>query len=233
MSRSFVLALVLLAAALGHADAASFDCAKAGTADERTVCANPRLSELDEANAAAFNEAVRAIGRADILPTARDFQADRRACAANVACLMASYIGSITIFQGYGGVGRLPPWADATAIAAGNAPLTRGLPTRIGQCVATQVARITPRLDFGRSPAPEDYDSGTAVEFANGGYQVSYSREDAILASRPGQGSVMCLTSIPRRCPPGDVRGRVYTTTNVATRATWTLPDSQHSCGGA
>ena len=31
----------------------------------------------------------------------------------------------------------------------------------------------------------------------------------------------------------GDQRGRIYQARNLRTGGTWTLPDSQHSCGGA
>jgi hypothetical protein len=43
----------------------------------------------------------------------------------------------------------------------------------------------------------------------------------------------ICLVSLPQNCPPGDTRGRIYKTTNLRTRQSWTLPDSEHSCGGA
>ena len=79
----------------------------------------------------------------------------------------------------------------------------------------------------------EDFDSGTSIEFANGGYQVSYDRELALIGSHPGDKVVMCLISIPQLCPPGDNRGRSYTVTNIRTQQTWTLEDSQHMCGGA
>ena len=78
-----------------------------------------------------------------------------------------------------------------------------------------------------------DYDFGTGVDFENGGYQVSYEREEALLRSKPGDPVVMCLVSIPHGCPPGDERGREFAVTNERTGETWTLPDSQHSCGGA
>ena len=31
----------------------------------------------------------------------------------------------------------------------------------------------------------------------------------------------------------GDARGRIYTTTNLRTLESWTMPDSEHQCGGA
>ncbi len=53
------------------------------------------------------------------------------------------------------------------------------------------------------------------------------------MASRKGDKVYVCLMSILANCPPGDDRGRVYTTTNLRTMESWTLPDSEHSCGGA
>jgi hypothetical protein len=43
----------------------------------------------------------------------------------------------------------------------------------------------------------------------------------------------MCLGSIPQRCPKGDNRARVYTTTNPRTEESWTIADSDHRCSGA
>jgi hypothetical protein len=42
-----------------------------------------------------------------------------------------------------------------------------------------------------------------------------------------------CLTKLPTHCPPGDQRGKWYTTTNLRTDESWTLPDAEHMCGGA
>jgi hypothetical protein len=75
--------------------------------------------------------------------------------------------------------------------------------------------------------------SGSAIVFANGGYQVSYEQEAAVDRSRPGDPVRICLVSIPKDCPPGDDRGRVYKTTNLRTHGSWTLPDAEHMCGGA
>ena len=71
------------------------------------------------------------------------------------------------------------------------------------------------------------------MELANGVYGVSYEQVPAVQASRRGDRVITCLISIPQHCPPGDARGRVYTTTNLRTEESWTLPDSQHRCGGA
>jgi hypothetical protein len=58
-------------------------------------------------------------------------------------------------------------------------------------------------------------------------------RLPAIEQSKAGDAARMCLVSTPRNCPKGGQRGRVYRTTNLRTRQSWQLPDSQHMCGGA
>ena len=110
--------------------------------------------------------------------------------------------------------------------------LAAGLPVRIGQCSTTTVKQVETRLADGATNKPM-LGSGSAIEFENGGYQVSYVQEPAVDRSRPGDPVRMCLVSIPRHCPQGDDRGRMYRTTNLRTRGSWTLPDSEHQCGGA
>src|SRR4051794_40191706 len=44
---------------------------------------------------------------------------------------------------------------------------------------------------------------------------------------------LICLVFIPKNCPKGDDRGKMYTVTNLRTLKSWTLPNAQHSCGGA
>lgn len=116
----------------------------------------------------------------------------------------------------------------ASAAPAGADPL----PTRIGQCTRTTIESIGTRLEDGATHQPIP-GSGSAVNFANGGYQVSYDTIPAITSSRHGDPVTMCLVSVPKHCPPGDNRGLTYKTTNLRTRGSWTLPDSEHMCGGA
>jgi hypothetical protein len=117
----------------------------------------------------------------------------------------------------------------ATTVGASGAA---GLPSRPGTCVLTKVASIGTRLEDGTTGRPIA-GSGSAITFANRGYQVSYEEIPAISRSRKGDPVYMCLMRIPAPCPPGDHRGRIYTTTNLRTMEAWTLPDSEHSCGGA
>lgn len=105
-------------------------------------------------------------------------------------------------------------------------------PVALGTCAQTRIADVTQRLEDGRTHRVIP-DSGSAVEFANGLYQVSYDQVPAVNRSRRGDAVYICLVRLPHNCPPGDRRGRIYTTTNLRTLESWTLPDSQHSCGGA
>ena len=227
------LVLIALAAFARPGHAASFNCAAASTPDERAVCANASLSQLDSAAGAAYSQAIALAGPAQMKPVALDFLAQRRACGSAEACIMASYLAVLDKYANTGAKVGVPPWANAMAISGGSAPPSRALPRGVGQCVQTDVASIVPRLDPGHRPTSADFDSGTAVNFANGGYQVSYDREPALLQSRPGDGTILCLIEIPRHCPPGDARGRIYAASNLRTGQSWTLPDSEHSCGGA
>jgi len=111
-----------------------------------------------------------------------------------------------------------PPPPSDIAVAA--------LPTDVGQCADTTVKAVSSRLDG-------DPDSGSAVSFADGGYQVSYDDVAAIDQSRPGDPINLCLVALPEDCPPGDDRGKTYKATNGRTGDSWTLPDSEHMCGGA
>ena len=100
------------------------------------------------------------------------------------------------------------------------------VPKRIGQCVTTKVSELGSRLEG----MP---DSGSAVVYSNGLYQVSYDIVAGIAASRAGDRVKVCLVELPQDCPKGDDRGKVYKATNLRTHKSWTAPDSEHSCGGA
>lgn len=115
---------------------------------------------------------------------------------------------------------------SAVALALQTPEIARGSPTRVGQCSVTRIKWVGTRLD--NVPG-----SGSAIQFVNGGRQVSYDQVAAVDRSRRWDAVRMCLISIPKDCPPSDDRGRVYKTTNLRTRRSWSLPDAEHMCGGA
>ncbi|MGA8172883.1 MAG: hypothetical protein WB816_18915 [Methylocystis sp.] len=127
---------------------------------------------------------------------------------------------------------RRAAWPLLAAIISATPAGAGALPTRVGACVVTTIESVETRLVDGvtNKPVPG---SGSAVRFANGGYQVSYETLPAIEESRKGDRARMCFISTPLNCPKGDDRGKIYNTTNLRTRKSWRLPDSEHSCGGA
>ena len=105
-------------------------------------------------------------------------------------------------------------------------------PTHLGKCSNTSVSKVRTRLEDGVTGKPI-LGSGTSIEFTNGIYLVSYDTIPQAESSKPKDPVKLCLISIPKDCPPGDNRGKVYKAINLRTQQTFTLPDSQHSCGGA
>ena len=204
---------VALAFSVASAHTQSFNCRYAKSADEVLICQDAKLAALDERLASAYSRLHREVSGAQRATLERDQGAwlrGRRQCGRDAACIAELYqsrIGALTV--------------------------SMALPKAVGECVTTRIEKISDRFGapIGDSPRPDGM--GSAVVFANGGYQVSYEWETALTRSRVGDKVRMCLVSIPQDCPPGDDRGRRYTTTNLRTGEAWTLPDSQHMCGGA
>lgn len=114
----------------------------------------------------------------------------------------------------------------AFALAASSSFAADKLPTKVGACTTTKIKEITTRLE-GIA------DSGDAVTFVDGGYQVSYSTIPGLKGARAGDIVKLCLTSIPDDCPPGDDRGKTYHATDMRTHSSWEAPNAEHMCGGA
>lgn len=106
------------------------------------------------------------------------------------------------------------------------------LPVRVLDRGGSAIQQVSGRLG-GQIGAPGA--NGSIVSFVNGGYNVSYDDVGAIKNSPAGDHVLVCLMYIPDpdKCLPGDLRGRIYTVTNLRTLESWTLPDSQHTCDGA
>lgn len=217
-ARSIVLSTAVAAAALlaagprlgpagGAAEAASFDCAKAATASDRAICANPGLSALDGelgtiyAQRVAANPALRQLERGWIA-------ARTAGCGGNVSCLTSLTNAQISFLR------------------SGAAQPPAALPRSAGACSLTRISQVDTRLES--QPG-----SGSAVSEANGADQVSYDQIPAIDASRVGDAALVCLVSIPRGCPAGDARGRVYAVADLRTLRAWSDADAEHRCGGA
>lgn len=110
----------------------------------------------------------------------------------------------------------------------------KSMPRKVGACAEATITSIGTRFsDKLEKPKKGEPDSGTHVELSNGVFGVSYEYVDAVAQSRIGDRVKTCLASVPKGCPKGDNRGKIYETTNLRTQGSWSLPDSQHMCGGA
>ena len=191
----------------GAAEAASFDCAKAANASEVAICSDPTLSALDGRLQASFD--ARVARDAKLRQIERGWILARNAgCDKDVACLTRFTRAEIA-------------WLQSAAVG-----LPSRLPTQEGACALTTIRQVGSRLEG----MP---DSGSAVAETDGGYQVSYDVIPAITASQRGDPTLLCLISIPRHCPRGDTRGRIYSAANLRTLGAWSEADAEHSCVGA
>lgn len=236
--RIVVLVAMLTAAtaALAQQDPKpSFECSKGRSVDERAICADPRLAEMDQADSIAFGQVAKD-DRKGAASAAADFLVARRACGGDGLCIIDQQVAALEIYDSEGGKVPVPPWVGAYRLEKVNEGrrLTAVLPVRVAQCTKTKLSAIGDR--FGqilKQPASDTDDTGSGVSFADGGRQVSYSFVPELARSAIGDDVLVCLVSIPKDCPKGDERGKVYSTTNVRTGESWQMPDSEHGCGGA
>ncbi len=98
-----LLSILALLVAAPAAQAASFPCDKAQAPDETTICAERTLNDLDVEMAVRFGilKDVLAMGnRAKLQEDQEAWLAERRTCAADVACLRNAYEARLTVLRG-------------------------------------------------------------------------------------------------------------------------------------
>ena len=115
---SFRLAALAVSAAAANVLAAGFDCARATTQTERTICASPRLAELDEYLARYYSAAngVLKDGAACLRSDQQEWLRRRNACA-DANCLENAYVDRL---------------AELHPLQPGATALKRELPERPG-----------------------------------------------------------------------------------------------------
>ncbi len=102
--RPVAFTIVFLFASAG-AQGASFDCTRAATAIEKTICAEPALSQLDERAVAAYADAVETLGLADeddpqgdlLLKGHQEWTAARARCGPVPTCLLQQYLSRLAV----------------------------------------------------------------------------------------------------------------------------------------
>lgn len=91
VSLGLVLALTCMA---GSASAASFDCKKARTADEKAICAERALNDKDVRMNELYGINKRTLamgGRGALMDQQQEWLRGRRTCGGNKACLNRAY----------------------------------------------------------------------------------------------------------------------------------------------
>ena len=196
--------------------ATSFDCKKAASKVERLICRDRILAMSDGEMGEKLWFMKRELTTqqwADVIKSQRTWLHRRNACE-DSKCIETAYERRSR---------ELDDIWDARA------QYLRRNVSRVGECEETSIEWIGPRLQESQGDPPD----GTSIRFEDAVRQVSYDRELAVLSSRVGDRARVCLMEIPKGCPRGDNRGRVYRVTNLRTGKTWELPDSSHECGGA
>ena len=192
------LGVAVSAMAAGQGTSPSFDCRAAKAPDEYAICSDSSLAELDQAVSIAYGQIEQRF-REDGVKSAKEILAARHACGTNRLCILDQQVRAIEAFSEFGSKVPVPPWVGAHRIAlfaVGREPAAADIPTRIGQCSITKITSISSR--FGeelKRPTTDEMDTGTAVSYANRGYQVSYSYVESIANSRIGDEVLQCLGS--------------------------------------
>lgn len=104
------------------------------------------------------------------------------------------------------------------------------LPTAIGRCAQTIVTNVVRRPFDKDDPAMANF--GSAIQYKNGGNQISAMQNVGIDASMPGDRVQICLVARPHNCPSGDNQGAIYHALNLRTRLDWDAPNSERVCAG-
>ena len=104
LSAAFVAGACLAGLAVSSpAEAASFNCAKAKTADEIATCGNQQLSDLDTQMATLYGVRMQIPMLMGAKGAAQDeqraFLAQRGACGSNVACIQQAYLNRIAVLN--------------------------------------------------------------------------------------------------------------------------------------
>ncbi len=139
----------------------------------------------------------------------------------------------------------LPTRSMAETVWPQKGPNSREALARVGACAETTITKIAGRFDEPLSPTPfklgeklDEYgepimDQGVHVLYLNGAEQIDSAWNAAVAHSKLGDPVRLCTVWKPKKCPPGDDRGRIYKATNLRTKKTWQMSESWHSCGGA
>ncbi len=233
LAAAFVLFGACLATA--QAESPSFDCKKASSPDERAICRNEELSDLDLIIADGYKRMIDKVGKDQANVVNSKFFQARKACGANAACINADGQAEIPAIHA---IDDSFPTQDQQYTLDYIAYDFLKKPMKIGDCVKSQIAELGPRLCtadvLGNCPTNLPFDdTGNSINASNHIPGVSYERDSGLESSKIGDPVQICLTRLPKHCPKGDDRGYFWRWKNLRTGKSWEFSDSEHDCGGA
>lgn len=118
-------AMLVLAAASASAQVPSFDCRAARLPDERRICANGQLAELDQLMNRGFLFLRAARGDAEARSIGTPLLNRRIACGGNDDCILQAQADAVRVYQSFGAPIELPLFAGG-----GSRSLDKGKPER-------------------------------------------------------------------------------------------------------
>jgi len=214
----------------------SFDCSKAAAADEKAICADPKLAAIDVVINDGYRRMVAKLGRATANSIHAPYLRRRHACGSKAACIMETGKLELPIFKLADPSISIPADMEANPPKQDYDALKHMLKTR--ECTLSTITLLGPRLCSADASGncPENLpfdDTGNAITAKNEVYGVSYDRLKPLEQSKLGDVVLLCLKSIPSDCPKDDDRGYDWNWRDLRTKGHWDLPDSEHMCGGA
>lgn len=98
-----IATVAAIAASAAPASAQSFRCGSAETKSEVAICANDRLSNLDDRMSGLYETAMASANSAADQKRLRNYQvrflAARDACGRNISCITGAYLDQIEVLQ--------------------------------------------------------------------------------------------------------------------------------------
>lgn len=210
--------------------ATSFNCKKAESLVENVICSDKNLSKLDDTLASIFKDAMKTSGNSTALRDEEVTWLSKRDACQDKICIKVAYEERIN---------ELVSQAAHQTYKHNN---PNNFPKTVGDCVETILMSKNTRFE------------GVVAGDTGGEVNVMFDNEIALYIQEiqdlpkstnvdkymystsdfaEGDSMKLCLLALPKDCPKGDDRGKVYSVHSHKNNKTFTGVDAWHLCGGA
>lgn len=111
---------------ISSAEAASFDCNKASTPVEKTICANPELSKLDESLSIEYKKALETNDNGPLILDQKNWLKNERAACKDATCLQQAHRKRINTLQQWNTYTNVPDNIDGNYVLIRNNVIFNG-----------------------------------------------------------------------------------------------------------